>query len=494
MKKIVIAGAGISGLSAAAHLAKEGHDVTVYEKLPFTGGRASVLEDSGFRFDKGPTFYWMPDIFNDFFSHFGKKPSDYYSLRRLDPGYEIYFGPGDSVKMPADINQIYETFNREEPGSGEILRKFLKQAEFNYRIAIDKVMEKPGDSPLELVMFETASNVSEFLSSISNHVKRKIKSPKLRQILEFPVIFLGAKPSDTPLFYRFMNYADMVLGTWHIEGGFGKLSDALYTLAKENGAKIITCSEVTTIKTSDNKVTGVEIRDKNNNILINHECDFFITSADYHFSETLLEKRYRNYSENYWQKKVFAPSALLFYVGFGKKIKNVSHHTLFFDTSFKKHAETIYDTHTWPEDPLFYASFPSVTDPSMAPEGKECGIFLIPLSSGLKEDASLHKKYFREIINRMEKLTGQELTSTIEVMHSYGVKDFVKDYHSYKGNAYGLSNILTQTAFLKPKMRNRKLPNMLYCGQLTVPGPGVPPSLISGKIAARLADKYLKNG
>jgi phytoene desaturase len=271
------------------------------------------------------------------------------------------------------------------------------------------------------------------------------------------------------------------------------LSEALTTLAKEQGAKIVTCSEITAIKASGNKVTGVEIRDKNN-ISVNHECDFVISSADYHFSETLLEEKYRNYSEKYWQKKVFAPSALLFYVGFNKKLRNISHHTLFFDTSFEEHATTIYDTHTWPDNPLFYASFPSVTDPSMAPEGKECGIFLIPLSSGLKEDPTLREKYLRQIINRTEKLTGQELYSGIEVMHSYGVRDFVTDYHSYKGNAYGLSNILTQTAFLKPKMRNRKLPNLLYCGQLTVPGPGVPPTLISGTVAARLADKYLKNG
>lgn len=494
MKKVTIIGGGISGLSAACYLAKEGFEVCVYEKNKTVGGRVGIIERDGFKFDTGPTFYWMPGIFDKFFNDFDKKVSDYYNLIRLDPGYEIYFGVNDSVKIPADPEKIFETFEQIEPGSSKYLRSFLKQAEYNYRIAIDKVVEKPGKSILELIMPETIANVTEFLSSISSSVRKNIKSEKLRQVLEFPVIFLGAKPSDTPLFYRFMNYADMILGTWHIEGGFHLLPLAMKELAQSLGVKFVTEAHVDKIIIENDKATAIRYTNLKTKERIVEKTDFIVSNADYHFSETLLDKEYRNYSEKYWENRVFAPSALLFYVGFDTKLKNISHHTLFFDSEFTKHAETIYDTPRWPEKPLFYGSFPSITDSSVAPQGKECGIFLIPVAAGLNENETLRETYFTQLMNRMEALTGQELISHILFKESYSVKDFTGDFHSYKGNAYGLANILTQTAFLKPKMENKRIPNLLYTGQLTVPGPGVPPSIISGRIAARLATKKLKNG
>ncbi|MDP3437130.1 MAG: FAD-dependent oxidoreductase [Bacteroidales bacterium] len=240
MKRIAIIGGGFSGLSAACYLAKDGYDVTVYEKNSTLGGRARVIERGGFTFDMGPTFYWMPDIFEKFFADFGKSASDYYRLIRLNPGYEIYFGEQDSVKISSKLEEIYAVFEQIEPGSSIYLKKYLKRAEFNYRVAIDKVMERPGKSPLELIMPETIMSVSQFITSISASVRANIKSEKLRQVLEFPVLFLGAKPSRTPLFYCFMNYADMVLGTWHIEGGMFKLVQAMESIAKRYGAKFIT--------------------------------------------------------------------------------------------------------------------------------------------------------------------------------------------------------------------------------------------------------------
>ena len=496
MKKIAVVGGGISGLSAACYLAKEGHKVTVYEKNKSVGGRARVLEKDGFVFDIGPTFYWMPDIFEKFFNDFNQKAGDFYNLVRLNPGYEIFYSPGNSIKVSENLNEIYGAFEQREPGSSNFLKKLLKQAEYNYKVAIEKVMEKPGKSPLELVMPETVANVTEFMRSISSSVRANIKNEELRQVLEFPVLFLGAKPSSTPQFYSFMNYADMVLGTWYIMGGFYKLIEAMESIAKGYGAEIVTEAHVDKILVSEksSKATGIAYTNTKNGQTAEENVDFVIASADYHFAETLLDKKYRNYSEEYWQKRVFAPSALLFYVGFDTKLKNISHHTLFFDSDFTYHAKTIYDKPDWPEKPLFYGSFPSVTDPAVAPEGKECGIFLIPIATGLKEDDNLRQHYFTQIIDRMESLTGQKIYEHILFMESYSVKDFVNDYHAYKGNAYGLSNILTQTAFLKPKMENRHIGNLLYAGQLTIPGPGVPPAIISGKIASGIANNKLKNG
>ncbi len=492
MKKVSVIGAGFSGLSAACYLGKQGFDVTVYEKNNTIGGRAAVLERDGFKFDLGPTFYWMPDIFESFFNDFNKQSSDFYQLIRLDPGYEIYFGTNDSLKISADINKLYQTYESLEPGSSKFLKRYLKDGEFNYRVAIDKVIEKPGRSIFELIMPETIARSPQFLKSISHEVRSNLKNEKLRQALEFPVLFLGAKASDTPLFYCFMNYADIMLGTWHIKGGMFMLAKAMESIAKSYGAKIITNAPVTAIDTKNGCASGLTFKIAGETIKT--QSDFIISSADYHHTELLLDPVHRNYRQKYWSKKVFAPSAMLFYVAFNKRIKNISHHTLFFDAGFREHAETIYDVPRWPLKPLFYASFPSVSDSSFAPEGCECGIFLIPVAAGLKETDELRESYFLQIIDRMEKITGQEITNNILFKESFSVIDFVKNYHAYKGNAYGLANILTQTAFLKPKMQNRHLPNLLYTGQLTVPGPGVPPAIISGKIAAKTATEKMRYG
>jgi phytoene desaturase len=483
MKRVAIIGSGFSSLSAACYLAKAGYKVSVYEKNDTIGGRARQLKLNGFTFDMGPTFYWMPDIFDQFFADFGKKTADYYELIRLDPGYEIYFGKNDSIPVSAKLDEVYKCFEKQEVGSSRFLRKFLKKAEYNYRVAIDKVVYKPGKSPLELIMPATAIRIFQFFSSISSVIRRNIKNEKLRQILEFPVIFLGAKPNQTPAFYCFMNYADMVLGTWHIRGGMYELVNGISKLALSLGVEIHTDCEVEKIVVEHQLAKGIVIKG------ILKETDMVISGADYHHAELLLDAPYRNYTEKYWQSKVFAPSALLFYVGFNKKIDKVSHHTLFFDTDFNLHAEKIYDTPDWPDKPLFYASFPSVTDSELAPEGMEAAIFLIPIAPGLKDTPAIRQHFFDQIIDRLETITEQSVKESILFQQSYSVSDFMKDYHAYKGNAYGLSNIITQTAFLKPKMHNKKVKNMFYTGQLTVPGPGVPPTIISGKIVAELATK-----
>ncbi|RPG67332.1 MAG: phytoene desaturase [Flavobacteriaceae bacterium TMED121] len=482
-KKITIIGSGFSSLSAACYLAKSGHQVNIYEKNNSPGGRARQLKKDGFVFDIGPSWYWMPDVFEKFFNDFGKSVNDYYKLERLDPGYQVYFGKNDSIYIGDHLEKIYDVFEGVEKGSAQKLKKFIKKAADNYKIAINDLVYRPGLSPLELVTPETIKKLGYFFSNVKKEVTKDFKNPKLTQILQFPVLFLGAKPADTPAFYNFMNFADFGLGTWHPKNGMYSIVEGMVSLADSLGVKIYLNSPVEEILLEKNKAIGIKI--KNETIL----SDIILSGADYHHTETLIPSNYRSYSEAYWDKKVFAPSSLLFYIGIDKKVKNVSHHTLFFDVDFDAHASEIYDNAKWPDEPLFYANFPSISDPDMAPKGKEACFILIPIAPGLEDTESLRKKYFDIVLTRLEKLTDQQLSSSILFKESFSVNDFVSVYNSYKGNAYGMANTLFQTAFLRPKLKSKKVENLFFSGQLTVPGPGVPPALISGKLVAGLIEK-----
>ena len=482
-KKITIIGSGFSSLSAACYLAKSGHQVEIFEKNDAPGGRARQLKKNGFIFDIGPSWYWMPDVFEKFFNDFGKSVSDYYQLERLDPGYQVYFGKDDFINIGDNLDKIYDVFEGVERGSSEKLKKFIRKAAENYKIAIKDLVYRPGLSPLELITPVTLKKIGSFFSNVKKEVTKDFKDPKLTQILQFPVLFLGAKPADTPAFYSFMNFADFGLGTWHPKNGMYSIVKGMVSLAESQGVKIHLNSPVDEILLEKNKAVGIKVKNK---IILS---DIILSGADYQHTETLISPNYRSYSEAYWDKKVFAPSSLLFYVGINKKVKNVSHHTLFFDVDFDTHASAIYDNAKWPDEPLFYANFPSISDPNMAPEGKEACFILIPIAPGLEDTEFIRQKYFEIILNRLEKLTGQQLRDSILFKESFCVNDFISVYNSYKGNAYGMANTLFQTAFLRPKLKSKKVKNLFFSGQLTVPGPGVPPALISGKLVAGLIEK-----
>lgn len=481
-RKIIVIGSGFSSLSASCYLAKKGFEVCLYEKNNTVGGRARQLTKEGFTFDMGPSWYWMPDIFDKFFADFGKKTSDYYQLDKLDPAYKIFFDD-DVITIGDSLDKIATEFERIEKGSSLHLKSFIQQAQENYDIAINKVVLRPGLSPFELVTPETVARVDQFFKTISGEVRKKFKNPKLVSTLEFPVLFLGAKPSKTPSFYNFMNYADFGLGTWHPKGGMYEIIKAMKSLAEELGVKINTNSSISKIVVEEGKTKGVICHGELKT------ADVVLSGADYHHSETLLDVQYRQYSEKYWDTKTFAPSSLLFYVGFDKKLKGVEHHNLFFDTDFELHAQEIYDTPKWPKDPLFYANFPSITDSSMAPEGCETAFFLVPIATNLEDTPELRAQYFDLILKRFQEKTNQNIEKNIIFKESFCVNDFIEEYNSYKGNAYGLANTLTQTAFLRPKLKSKKVTNLFFTGQLTVPGPGVPPALISGKLVADLIEK-----
>lgn len=478
----MIIGSGFSALSASCYLAKHGFEVMILEKNATVGGRARQLIKQGYTFDIGPSWYWMPDIFERFFGDFGKKTSDYYVLDKLNPAYKIFFSD-DEVTIGDSMEKISREFERIEKGSALALGKFIAKAKKNYEVAMDEIVYRPGISPLELVTKETIMRLDQFFSTIKKKVRKEFKNPKLIATLEFPVLFLGAKPADTPAFYSFMNYADFGLGTWHPKGGMYQIVEAMKSLAEELGVTIRTNSDVKKILVAEGSAKGVVVSDET--IL----ADVVLSGADYHHSESLLEVSERQYSESYWENKTFAPSSLLFYLGFDTRLKNVEHHNLFFDTDFDLHASQIYDQPQWPSKPLFYANFPSMTDESMAPVGGETGFFLIPIAPGLKDTPELRAQYLDIVLDRFESLTKQKVTDNIVFKASFCVNDFKEQYNSYKGNAYGMANTLSQTAFLRPRLKSKKVKNLYFTGQLTVPGPGVPPALISGKIVSALIVK-----
>ena len=485
-KTIQIIGSGFSSLSAACYLAQAGHKVSIYEKNSSVGGRARQLKKEGFTFDIGPSWYWMPDVFDRFFSDFGKKTSDYYQIEKLDPAYKIFF-EDEIITIGDSMTKICAEFERIEKGSGIKLDKFIKKAQDNYGIAVNKILyNAPGISPLELVSKDTVIRLDQFFKTISHEVRKNFSNPKLISTLEFPSLFLGAKPSKTPSFFSFMNFADFGLGTWHPKGGMYEVIKGMETLAIELGVSIHTNQAVEKIVVKNNVVTGLVT----NNVF--KKSDIVLSGADYHHSETLLDIEYRQHSEAYWDEKVFAPSSLLFYIGIDKKLKNAEHHNLFFDADFEKHAEEIYDEPKWPSHPLFYANVPSRTDPSMAPKGCDALFILMPIAPNIEDTPELRDYYLEKIIKRFEEKTKQSIQNNIIFKESFCVNDFKSEYNSYKGNAYGMAMTLLQTAFLRPKLKSTKVDHLYFTGQLTVPGPGVPPSLISGKLTSQLIMKRLK--
>jgi phytoene desaturase len=488
---IIVIGAGFAGLSAAAVLAKAGYKVTIVEKNDQPGGRARIWQKGGFTFDMGPSWYWMPDVFENYFGLFGKKVSDYYDLKRLDPGYRVYYGKDDQVDIPADMTSLEALFEQTEPGSSVALREFLKQAAYKYKVAMSDYVFRPSHSIMEFIDLKLMiqSLRIQMLGNMSKHVRKHFKNPKLVKLLEFPVLFLGATPQNTPAMYSLMNYADLALGTWYPMGGMHRIVKAMVAVAEESGVEINLNTEVTKINVSDKQAQSVETSQGT------LEADFIIAGADYeHVDQHLVEKPHRNYDVQYWDKRTMSPSSLLFYIGTNKKVVGIQHHNLFFDEDFEQHAADIYTDPKWPGKPLFYVCCASKTDESVAPEGCENLFFLMPIAPGLPDDEQTREKYFEVMIDRFEKITGQSIRENIVVKRSYALNDFRADYHSYKGNAYGLANTLKQTAFFKPAMRAKHINNMLYTGQLTVPGPGVPPAIISGRVAAKEAMKLMEKG
>ena len=494
-KKCIVIGAGFAGLSAASFLAQKGWSVTVIEQHNMPGGRARKFEAQGFTFDMGPSWYWMPDVFENYFGKFGKKVSDYYSLKRLDPSYRVYF-EDTFWNMPANYEALQSLLESVEPGAAKALDQFMEEAKFKYEVGVGKLVHKPGRSLLEFLDLEVISGVFklDIFQSMKKHVARFFKHPYIQSLMEFPVLFLGALPQNTPALYSLMNYADIKGGTWYPEFGMYSIVDAMYKIALEVGVQFKFNEQVTHIEVVNGTAKSLRIVHRVTKEQKEYDFDVVIGAGDYHHIETkLLDKKYQSYSDKYWDTRLMAPSSILYYVGLNKKLKDVTHHSLFFDTDFGVHGTEIYTAPSWPKDPLFYASVPSVTDSTVAPEGQENLFLLIPIAAGLQGDTeTVRDLYFDKIVARLEARWGQSISDAIVFKKTFAVADFVSEYHSFKGNAYGLANTLMQTAILKPSCKSKKVNNLYYTGQLTVPGPGVPPSLISGEVVAELVNNNYK--
>ena len=489
MKKVSVIGSGLAGMSAAIDLASNHFEVTVHEKNDKPGGRINYFEAKGYKFDMGPSWYWMPEVFDNFYKKHGYKTSDFYNLKRLDPSYKVVYSKDNQVDIPADFSELLKLFESKESGSSKRLQKFIDEAAYKYKVGMEEFVWKPSHSIFEFASFKVLKSAFQLqlFSSISKEISNVVSHPDLRKILEFPVLFLGATPEDTPALYSLMNYADLKLGTWYPDGGMHKISEAFYKIALDKGVRFKFKEAITGFDYSSKNITSV------NSLQSKTEADIIVAGADYHHvDQVLLNSQYSNYDNSYWDSRKLAPSSILMFLGVNKKLKKLSHHNLFFDTDFKKHADEIYKDPKWPSDPLFYVCAPSITDSSAAPVGKENLFILIPIAPDLDDSLpGIYDNYFNEVVERIEHLIGEKFSKNIEYKKFFGVKDFKSLYNSYKGNAYGLANTLFQTAFLKPSLKNKNLTNLYYTGQLTTPGPGLPPSIISGQvIAAEINKKF----
>lgn len=487
-RRIVVVGAGFAGLACAALLAANGHEVVVIEKNSGPGGRAQVFERDGFRFDMGPSWYLMPDVFERFFSRFGKRPGDFYDLKRLDPSYRIFFGPEDWVDISADLSKNVELFESIEPGAGEKLLEYVGIASYQYEAAVGEFLYKDYRSILDFFSKRTLLEGRKLhvFESIDRYAKRFFKSEKLRRILEYSMVFLGGSPSNTPAMYSLLSHVDFNLGVWYPVGGMGSVVNALQALAESHGARFVFNCEAKQLEVRGGKVVAVRTPEET------IAADTVVMSADYpHCEMDLLAPEYATYPERYWRKKVLAPSALLIYLGLSKPLPKLLHHSLSFQHDWVKHFEAIFDSPAWPEKPSYYMCCPTKTDPSVAPPGCENLVILVPVAPGLDDRDDVREAFAEEIIDRLEDLTGEPIRQFIVSRTLFSQRDFSSVFNAFRGTALGLSHTLLQTAVFRPSHRSKKIDNLFYTGQYTHPGIGLPMALISAEITSQIIEKGL---
>lgn len=485
-KKVVVIGAGFGGLSVAALLAKDGHQVTVLEKNPTAGGRGRVWVKDGFTFDLGPSWYTMPEVFDRFFKLFDKKTADYYKLKRLDPSYRIFFGRNDTLDISTELKKNIALFESMEAGGGKKLKDYLKQAEYQYTQAMSSFIYKDYPSLMSMLDLKLVAQINKLhlLEDMDSFTKRWFKNDRLRKILLYTLVFLGGAPKKTPALYALMSHIDFNLGIWYPMGGLGKVVTSLQQLAEEEGATFSFNQTVKSIEVNSGVATQVLTQNKK------YDADIVVTNADYAHAETkLLEEKWQSYPKSYWDKRTVAPSAFLIYLGLNKKVKNLKHHSLFFHHDWVEHFNQIFEEPQWPDKPSYYVCCPSKTDPIMAPKGKENIFLLVPIAAGLKDTPSIREKYYRKIMDDFQTTLGQDIEDDIILKRIYSLKDFEKDYNAFKGTALGLTHTMFQTAYFRPHHRSKKVKNLYYTGQFTHPGIGVPITLISAQIVREIIKK-----
>lgn len=485
-KKIVVIGAGFGGLASAALLAKKGYEVTLLEKNATLGGRAMSFSAEGFTFDMGPSWYMMPEVFDRFFEYFGKKTADYYELKQLDPKYRIIFGKDDVVDMVNDRERNFAYFESIEPGSVAKIKQYLSRAEEAYELSMKYFVYKNYDSIFDLFDVRAAKSVRTLpiFENMNGYISRFTASERIKKILLYTLVFIGGVPRHTPALYSLMSHMDFHQGVYYPMGGIAKVVHALGALCQELGVKIVTNAVVTRIQTAGGHATGVITQNAT------YQADAVLSNADYAHTELeLLDDSARSFDANYWKKRTIAPSAFIMYLGIKGKLPQFAHHTLFFAHDWEDHFEKMYDNPGWPDKPSMYICNPSKTDPTVAPAGHENLFILVPVAPGLEDNPKIRTSYRDKIIGMLDETMGTDIERNIVYERLLTINDHKSLYHAYEGTALGLAPTLMQTAFFRPPNKSKKVKNLFFAGQNTIPGVGVPMALISAELAVAQLEK-----
>lgn len=479
-KKVIVIGSGFGGLATAALLAKDGYEVTVFEKNAKPGGRATMYSAKGFNFDMGPSWYMMPEVFDRFFAEFGKKTSDYYRLVRLKPEYRVFFGDGTREDLSGDLQKDKSLFEKLEKGSSKKLDEYLREAKIKYDVSMNSILYRNLTYPWDLVTPEIAKHAKSMhiFEPMERYIHTYFKSTKLQQILEYNLVFLGCSPQNAPALFSLISYASFKLGIWYPMGGMYEIVKAFVALGDELGVKYYYNSPVTKIITEGNKARGVVVKNTT------YKADIIISNADYTHTEDLLsDQTKRSFSKKYWSKKVFAPSAFLLFLGVKGKLPKLLHHTLYFGNDWKGHFQEVFESNTWPKDPSIYISKPSATDPSVAPKNHENIMILVPISTKIDDSKNKQEEYADYIISYIEDKLGITFRKNIIYKKIFSKMHFADSYNSFEGNALGgLAHTFFQSAIWRPGNKSKKLDNLFFAGAGTNPGIGVPPAIISGHL------------
>ncbi len=492
MKRVVVIGSGFGGISAAAYLRREGYQVRVLEKNDWVGGRARLLNRDGYRFDMGPSWYWMPAEHDRWFADFGARRSDYYEIERVDPSYRVYFGdvePSETknvIEVPADPEGARAVFEQFEPGAGAALKRYLSDCRRKYDFAIDSFIYENYDRFLNSVTAKAMTRLPllNLFQSYGGRVARYFRHPYLRRMLEFPVVFLGSDARSTPAVYTLMNHIDFNLGTWYPAGGFAAVVQAMQRVAEGMGVEFLFNREVTHIDVNAGRAESVTVRTRGGEE--RYDADIVVANADYpHVERDLIDQRWRSVSDRRWERASLAPAVVNYYLGFDRPLDEFAHHTFFFDADWDAHFRAVYRKPEWIDEPLFYLHVPSKTDPRAAPSGHEAAFLLIPVAAGLEDTQEQRDRYLDHAFTRIEQRTGRELRRHLVFKETMSLNDFKRDYNAYKGNAFGLGQTLLQTAWFRPSNRSRKVSNLYFSGQYTIPGTGTTMSMISGHVVSK---------
>lgn len=482
-KQVVIIGSGIGGLATANMLAKAGYSVSVYEKNDQPGGRAGMMEIDGFRFDTGPSWYLMPDVFDHYFSLFGKSTLDELNLIRLSPAYKVFFENNNPVTITSDPDRDAATFESIEPGAGDKLRQYVEKGDDIYRLSLQHFLYTNFTSIRDFtksdVIRRSRLMAKLALLPIDRYVSKFVSDQRLKQILEYPMVFLGTSPFAAPALYSLMSALDFREGVFYPQGGLYTIIERLVALGKELGVIYHYNSPISKIVTKNGSARGVTLMDGKY-----VDADIVISNADLHFTETeLLAASERSYPASYWDKKEAGPSALLMYLGLKGKLPELEHHNLFFVDDWKRNFDSIFTDKDLPHPASIYICKPSATDPSVAPKGNENIFVLVPLPAGINTTAKQIDKVADLYLDQIEKHMGvNNLRSRLVVKQLFGPHDFESKYNAWQGTALGPSHVLRQSAMFRTPNKSRKVKNLYYVGGSTTPGIGLPMCLIGAEL------------